>query len=187
MKRVGKHLPVEQLIQVYDVFSRLCLSTLIGVAAVSKMRSAGWLAHRQTLWRALPPLRRYVTLIAAGSVIAEVLCAVLLLVLPAGGYSYLASLLLLAAFSIFTLLKIRRGDTELCRCFGATDRTTPKNALARNVVALLIGSLGAVAATDQQTLNQVSLLGAAASGVFAGVLLVTIPGLVSMRPRRTTL
>ncbi|HYF45009.1 MAG TPA: MauE/DoxX family redox-associated membrane protein [Acidimicrobiales bacterium] len=64
---------------------------------------------------------------------AELATAVLLVAAPAGGAS--VALLLLVAFSVLLVLRLREGSTPPCRCFGGT-RVKPIAwiDLARNAV-----------------------------------------------------
>lgn len=184
---VSGTLPVEYLIQPYDVFCRLCLGTIFGLAVAGKLRSAGWLAHKQTIWRAVAPLRNFVAPIATVSISAEIFCIFLLFIPAPGIFSYIFPLLLLFGFSSFTLIKIMRRDTEPCRCFGAGDQTTPGNALSRNLLAIMVGASGLLAAASgREAADLAWTLSFGVAGTCAGILLVALPRLNSTRSRRIT-
>jgi hypothetical protein len=112
--------------------ARLALAAVFGVAGVAKM------FDRAALRRAISDFGAPTTLIGVGSLLlpwVEVAVAILLLVPATSWWGGLASLILLAGFTVAVVGALGRGRTPDCRCFGQLaaapigSRTVVRNAV----------------------------------------------------------
>lgn len=121
---------------------RLMLAVVFVLAAQSKVRGRKALADfTQTLGQFGFP-RSWSGPLAITFIIAELACALLLLVAAAAGYGL--ALALLGGFTLGIARVLRGGAKVRCRCFGASDTPMGAAHLVRNGLLLSVALLGAV-------------------------------------------
>lgn len=110
--------------------ARTCLATIFLFAAAMKLRRP--VRARQAM-SDFGVAQRFAGLTAVGVVAAEVLVGVALLIPSSARWGAIATLALLAAFSVAVAVVLRRGELVACNCFGSlTERPVGGATLARN-------------------------------------------------------
>ncbi len=155
---------------------RVVLAGVFIVSAVAKNRDRA--GSRESV-KAFGVPSALVAFVAAGLPVAELMCALLLVLAdPFATVGAVGSLVLLAAFTVAVVVNLVQGRRPACHCFGSVGGQggIGWDTVARNVALMLLGALALVGAGSQPSVFSalVDLSPVALSALVGGLLLVSV-------------
>ncbi|WP_020391120.1 MauE/DoxX family redox-associated membrane protein [Kribbella catacumbae] len=163
-----------------ELGSRLALFLIFATSALSKVRPADFTDFRSSVKAMRVAPQGWAGQMAGGVVVAEVCAAALLALGWSITASFAYSLCLLMVFTVSQLVVIRRGSRVACRCFGPSTAPMGWPQVARNIVLIVICTLGITASGSTPPPEPGGVIITTVAAAMVALLLVRIDDLVAL-------